>query len=128
MIPAINMRRVAGLVFSADNAGNLTCHAAQYLSLCVHHYPVLFNCSLVRVSGFVAVMIHFVVKNLLETIPPVKRDTKVICLFLKCKHHAILLFLLQKYPEFQIVNSTQSDSLVVLTRKLPGLCLPADGK
>src|SRR5687768_36357 len=59
IVTAVHMRRIAWLMLSPDNFRNLTCYAAQHLSVRVHHNPAFFNGGLVGVSRLIAIMIHF---------------------------------------------------------------------
>lgn len=89
VITAIHIRRIACLMLSADNVGDLAGHTTQHLRIGIHHYPAFFNRSLVGVDCFIAIMIHFYVLIIQRKhYTPSKRDTKVNCHRRKCKEQA----------------------------------------
>lgn len=58
VIAAINVRRVARLVFATDDARYLAGNTAEHLGIGINNNPALLDCSLVGVDCLVTIMIH----------------------------------------------------------------------
>ena len=58
VITAINVGSIAGLVFTPDNTCYFTGQPSQHLGLGIYNHPAFFNCSFIRVSGLITIVIH----------------------------------------------------------------------
>lgn len=84
MVATIHVGGIAWLMLAADDLSNLAGDAAQYLFIGINDHPTFIGCGVVCISGFITVMIHFI-RNSISTPLLLKRDTKVIFLYGKCK-------------------------------------------